>query len=226
MRAVEDLNEEITAELVDVAFKLKAAIEDYDFKALAGLFTAEPSICIEGRFVGLDDFEARLREFASEGREQLMFDISRIVNVDLDPDTGLAYLDTDVESAWINARLWEEERTYGTLNLTLVRERLKTSKKRVPASDAKKQTTASAKPVGVAEPEPTAVATEPSEGIRAASTTTRDPWKIKGLNYQSRTDDSDLGTSVAGLHESGRTHEPSGWGLGLESIYGVIQFWL
>jgi len=117
MRSAADI-EEATAQLSDVAFRLKGAIEDKNVSAVGGLFAPRANICIGGRFLNLKEFLDRLaKRFGTI--EEVAVDITKLSDHEIRGRQGFASFDVDL--TWLEVDRWEEQTAHGTISLTLDR---------------------------------------------------------------------------------------------------------
>lgn len=117
MRTAADM-EEATAQLSDVAFRLKAAIEDKNIAAVGGLFVPRANVCVGGRFMTVKELQDRLaKRFATI--EEVAVDITRLSEHEIHGRQGFASFDVDL--TWLEVDRWEEQTSHGTVSLTLER---------------------------------------------------------------------------------------------------------
>jgi hypothetical protein len=108
--------EEVQSGVAEVAFGLRAAMQDKDVSQLKPLFAPRAQVCVGGRFFTVATFLSRLGEFFQQVG-QVDMDIAGVERIELTDSEPFATLNVDF--AWIDASLWEEREAPGVLNLTL-----------------------------------------------------------------------------------------------------------
>jgi hypothetical protein len=111
-----DVPEEVQSGVAEVAFGLRAAIQDKDVGQLKPLFAPRAQVCVGGRFFTLAVFLSRLGDFF-EQVGQVDMDIAGVERIEM--ADGEAFATFNVDFAWIDASLWEEREAPGVMNLTL-----------------------------------------------------------------------------------------------------------